>query len=306
MQTTEIRGLVPVLATPFGSDLSLDRPSLRRLVEFEVQAGADGLAVFGMASEAFALTDTERGQILADVTAAAPHLPVVAGVNATALQPALEQVRRHADGGAASVMVLPPYLVAPTPGQLLDFFGTVGELASSLGVGVMAQDAPAATGVTMAPALIADLAGLDGVDSVKIEAAPTVPKLCAVADQLGTRTLTILGGQNAQFVLDEYACGAVGTMPACEFTDLLAPILAQWHAGAVEQARAAFALLLPLIVWGLQSGPAWAIHKEVLVRRGIIDSAAVRAPAQPLPERMRGLLEEILAPLPLAPIPAVP
>lgn len=301
--STEIRGLVPVLATPFSADRSLDRPSLRRLVEFEVAAGADGLAIFGMASEAFALSDAERVEILADVTAAAPGLPIVAGVNATGLEPARDQMRRHVEGGATCLMVLPPFLVKPSQNQLIDFFGALGAQARALGASVMAQDAPS-TGVVMPPALLAQLADLDGVDSVKVEVPPTVPKMCALAEALQGRTLSVLGGQNAQFVLDELAVGAVGTMPACEFTDLLVPVLRTWKSGDRAGARAAFERLLPLIVWGLQSGPAWAIHKEVLVRRGIIEAAAVRAPAQPVPERMRSLLEEILAPLPLAPVPA--
>lgn len=300
---TDVHGLIPVLATPFATDGSLDRSSLRRLVEFEVRSGVDGVAVFGMASEAFALTDDERTQVLQDVAAAAPGLLVVAGINATGLHPAVDQLRRHAEGGARCVMVLPPYLVKPSSMQLVDFFGALGAEAARLGVSVMAQDSPT-TGVTMTTELIAGLADLDGVDSVKVEVPPTVPKMCAVNEALRGRPLTVLGGQNAQFVLDEYACGAAGTMPACEFSDLLAPVLADWAAGARAEARAAFARLLPLIVWGLQSGPAWAIHKEVLVRRGIIATATVRAPAQPLPARMHHLLEEILAPLPLAPVPA--
>lgn len=300
---TKIRGLVPVLATPFAADHTLDRASLRRLVEFQVGAGADGLAVFGMASEAFALSDSERTEILEDVRESAAGLPIVAGVNALGLASALEQLHRHVEDGASALMVLPPFLVKPGPAQLIDFFGTLGAEAAALGASVMAQDAPA-TGVAMSPAIIADLADLPGVDSVKVEVPPTVPKMCAVLESLAGRSLDILGGQNSQFVLDELAVGAVGTMPACEFTDLLAPVLRRWGSGDTAGARTEFQQLLPLIVWGLQSGPAWAIHKEVLVRRGIIASATVRAPAQALPERMRSLLEEILAPLPLAPVPA--
>ncbi|CAM3601771.1 dihydrodipicolinate synthase family protein [Occultella aeris] len=301
MQNVAIRGLVPVLATPFTETLDLDRGSLRRLVEFQARSGADGVAIFGMASEAFTLTTAEREAILTDVVAAAGPMPVVAGVGATAIAPALEQLRQLADGGARAAMVLPPFMVKPGPLQLVDFYATLAAEAIRLGVSIMVQDAPGATGVAMTPELIVALSDIDGVDSVKVEAPPTLPKMCAVATALGDRPMAMLGGQNAQFVLDEYACGAVGTMPACEFTDLLAATLAAWNSGDRAGARESFARLLPLIVWGLQSGPAWAIHKEVLVRRGIIESAAVRAPAQPIPARMVELLTEVLAPLPLTP-----
>ncbi|MCG5219155.1 dihydrodipicolinate synthase family protein [Streptosporangium sp. KLBMP 9127] len=289
-----VHGLVPILATPFLPGGALDRPGLRRLVEFELASGVDGVAVFGMASEGFALTAAERRVILADVTdVVGGAVPVVAGVYGTSTVTALEQAREAVEGGAGTLMVLPPSLVRPGPDQLLDFYGQLGKV----GAEVMVQDAPGATGLTMSSSLIVELSKLPGVTSVKVEAPPTVPKVGAVVGALGDEPFAVLGGMNAQFVLDEYARGSIGTMPACEFPDLLAPILADWNAGRRAAARAAFTQLLPLIVHGLQPGIAWAVHKEVLVRRGIIDHAVVRSPAKPLEVT---LPEEILAVLPIA------
>ncbi|MBB5785652.1 dihydrodipicolinate synthase family protein [Jiangella mangrovi] len=304
--THTVHGLVPILATPFLPDGSLDRPGLRRLVEFQLTSGVDGVAVFGMASEGFALTLAERQVILSDVREiVADAVPVVAGVNGTSSVTALEQAREAADGGADALMVLPPFMVKPGPDQLVEFYGLVGEFAASTGTEVMVQDAPGVTGVTMSAALIVELSKLDGVTSVKVEAPPTVPKVGAVADAVAAEDdgFAVLGGQNAQFVLDEYARGSIGTMPACEFPDLLAPVLATWNAGQRAEARAAFARLLPLIVHGLQQGIAWAVHKEVLVRRGIIEHATVRLPAKTLDAGGRALLDDILAPLDLGIVP---
>src|SRR5699024_5421293 len=102
MQECSMSGVVPILATPFATDGRLDRGSLRRLVEFQVSAGVQGVATFGMASETFTLTSTERTQILADVVAEASGLPVVAGVGATAVEPAREQLLEVAEQGAST------------------------------------------------------------------------------------------------------------------------------------------------------------------------------------------------------------
>lgn len=259
-------GLIPVLATPFHPSGELDLESLRRLVDFQVTSGVDGLAVFGFASEGFTLTVSERVSILDVVTRAG--LPVVAGVGATAVREAVEQTRLAREHGATAAMVLPPYMVKPSPSQIVDFYG---EVALSGGLPVMVQDAPGPTGVTMAVPLIVELSKLDGVESVKVETQPTAPKVAAVVAATAADFL-VLGGQNALFVLEEYARGAVGTMPACEFPDLLAPVL---RSGS----RADFNRLLPLIRFGLQPGIAWSIHKHVLVQRGIIATATVRSPA---------------------------
>ncbi|MEV4545692.1 dihydrodipicolinate synthase family protein [Micromonospora echinaurantiaca] len=287
-----VHGLVPILATPFGPDGALDLPSLRRLTEFQLASGVTGVAVFGMASEGFALTADERARILATVTdVVAGAVPVVAGVNGTSTVTAIEQADAAVAGGATALMVLPPFMVKPTPDQLLAFYSDV---AAAAGVEVMVQDAPGATGVTMAPALIAELGKLDGVTSVKVETPPTAPKVAAVVAARADDSFAVLGGQNAQFCLEEYGRGAIGTMPACEFPDLLGPVLADWAAGRHVEARAGFTRLLPLILFGLQQGIAWAVHKEVLVRRGLIADATVRSPARPLDAAGRASLATIL------------
>lgn len=286
-----LSGLIPILATPFTEQGELDLPSLRRLTEWQLASGADGVAIFGMASEGFALTGQDRARILAEVRdAAGDAVPVVAGVGATSTVTAVEQALAAADGGADALMVLPPYLVKPTGAQLVDFYGEVAERS---GIDVMVQDAPGATGVAMPESLIVELSKLGGVTSVKVEAPPTAPKVGAVVGGVAG-DFAVFGGQNALFCLEEYGRGAVGTMPACEFTDLLAPVLADWTAGRRADALAAFTRLLPLIRFGMQPGIAWAVHKEILVRRGLIASAAVRSPARPLDAGSLAFLDDVL------------
>lgn len=180
-------GLIPILATPFLSDGSLDQPSLRRLVDFQLVSEVDGLAVFGMASEGFALTMAERRTILRQVLEIVGEtVPVVAGVGSTSTATALEQARQATTDGARHLMVLPPFMVKPSPSQIVDFYGCLGEFAVSAGAEVMVQDAPSAAGVAMSPTLITELSKLDGVASVKVEASPTVPKVGAVVDPWAT------------------------------------------------------------------------------------------------------------------------
>ncbi|HEY3504900.1 MAG TPA: dihydrodipicolinate synthase family protein [Actinocatenispora sp.] len=286
MRSGATRGLIPVLATPFAANGDLDTDGLRRLVEFQQWCGVDGVAVFGFASEGFALTAADRDTILRVVDKElAGSAPLVAGVNATATRPAVEQARSCADAGASALMVIPPYQVKPSPAQIVDFYGAVAEQG---GLPVMVQDAPGSTGVTMSVELIAELSTLDGVTAVKIEPQPTTPKIGAVV--AATTDFSVLGGQNALFALDEYDRGAVGTMPACEFADALAPVLR-------EADRAGFDRLLPLIRFGLQPGLAWSIHKHVLVRRGVLTSAAVRSPARDADPGTLAALDRILADL---------
>ncbi|MGW6898830.1 dihydrodipicolinate synthase family protein [Streptomyces sp. NPDC054919] len=283
-------GLVPILATPFTTSGELDLPSLYSLVEFQLDAGVDGLAVFGMASEGFALATDERAIILRAVRdVVGDDLPIVAGVNGTSTVVAIEQARHAAAGGADQLMVLPPYLAKPNQQQLIEFFG---EVAAATDATVMVQDAPGVTGVTIDVPTVAALGRISGITSVKVEAPPTPVKVAAVTRALDD--LAVLGGLNAASLIEEYDNGSVGTMPACEFSDLLRDILDDLAADRRAQARSAFGRLLPLIHLGMRPGQAWAVHKEVLRRRGIIESGRVRLPAQELEPVTARALDEIL------------
>jgi len=287
-----IHGLVPILATPFHIDGSLDIPSLRRLTEFNISGNANGLAVSGMASEAFALTAMERQTILTEVVRIADDaVPVVAGINGTSTVTAIEQAREAEAAGATCLMVLPPFMVKPSAAQLVDFYHDVAE---AVDLEIMVQDAPGPTGVQMAVNTVVELSKIGGIASVKVEAPPTAQKVGSVVAAVQSDQFAVLGGNNAQLCLEEYARGAIGTMPACEFTDALSVILDKWHFGNRSDARKEFAALLPLLLFGVQPGLAWAVHKEVLVQRGIIDNPTVRLPAGSLDGGTRAALMELL------------
>ena len=59
----QFRGVYAIPVTPFNDDLSVDWDSLRKCVEFSVEAGAHGIVVPVNASEGPFLTDTERKQV---------------------------------------------------------------------------------------------------------------------------------------------------------------------------------------------------------------------------------------------------
>ncbi|HVT71130.1 MAG TPA: dihydrodipicolinate synthase family protein [Trebonia sp.] len=293
MSAPELADVLPVLATPFTADLDLDLDSLAKLTRWQVDVGARGVAVFGFASEGFALNGAERACILDVVREVLPpELALIAGVSATGTAEAVALAAEARRGGATHLMVLPPHMVTPSRAQLVGFYRDV----AAVGVPVMIQDAPGNSRVTMPPDLIVELAGIEGVTSVKVESPPTAPKIAALTP-LVPAGFDVLGGQNALFLLEELDGGSVGTMPACEFTDLLAEAVAAFRAGQPELARTRFNRLLPLIRFGLQPGLAWAVHKEVLVRRGLIRCAAVRPPAQPVSDRTRGWLDTVLGDL---------
>ena len=78
-----LRGVFPVLATPFNADFSPDERGLRAIARYAIEAGADGIVYPGVASEYDTLTMDERVHLVDVVAAVArDRVPLIVGASA--------------------------------------------------------------------------------------------------------------------------------------------------------------------------------------------------------------------------------
>ncbi len=276
---TEFQGIYPILATPFADDGTIDYASLDRLIEWTLEQEVDGLGLFGNASEGYALLNEERAPLLKHIVQRVNgRVPLIASSGHTGTDAAVALSQEVADLGAAALMVLPPYLLKPDGDGLLFYFDAISK---AVPVPIMVQDAPLMTGVAMPAALLARMGReIERVKLVKVEAPPTAPKITAL--QNAGSELTIFGGLNAQFLIEEYQRGAVGTMPNNDIPSVYVSIWRHLQAGRTEQAWSEFSRALPLIRFELQPGLGVSAMKHNMVKRGILASARVRHPTSTL------------------------
>ena len=277
---TAIRGIVPIVNTPFHDDGTIDLESQRRLVSFLVESGAHALGLFGNASEGYTLTEDERRVLLrAIVEEVDGRVPLVVSSGHTGTDAAVWLSKQAQDAGAAALMVLPPYYMKTDGDGLLHYFDAISK---AVRIPIMVQDAPAMTAVAMSPELIAKLGReIEHVTLVKVEAPPTPGKIARLHALAGS-SLGLLGGLNGHFLLEELDRGAVGTMPGCDMTDAFLRVWNQWTAGERDAARREFDRMLPLVRYELQPGMGVAVMKRNLCDAGIIASARVRHPTRTL------------------------
>ncbi len=287
------RGVWGILATPFhGDDLAVDTDSLARLVELYARAGARGVVALGVLGEAARLDTGERQRVLETVVGAAGDLPVVAGMAATATAPAIEEARRAASAGARAVMALVP---TSDPARVETH---VRRIADAAGLGVVLQDHPLTTGVTIAPGALAQAVRASGVVvAVKAEAPPTAPTIAALVPEIDA---PIFGGLGGVGLLDELLAGSAGAMTGFAVPEALVATVAAWQEGGYRAARERLLPWLPLILFEAQDKVSLAVRKEILRRRGVIAEAGVRMPGAPMPEALRRALD---AHLDAAPVP---
>jgi len=61
MSEQKLEGVFPVLTLPFTMDREVDYDSLKRLIDFLIDKGADGLAVFGLNTEFYKISIIMEG-----------------------------------------------------------------------------------------------------------------------------------------------------------------------------------------------------------------------------------------------------
>jgi 4-hydroxy-tetrahydrodipicolinate synthase len=261
-----LRGILPIVYTPFDAEGAVDLEDLERLVDYLIAAGAHGLAAVGGASECHKLALDER-QALAEATArfAAGRVPVVVGTSAVNTADAVT-LSRHAESiGARAVFLTPPLYGAASPEALRHHYGAV---ARAVSVPVMVQDAQ----VSVSPSQIVRLAEeFPNVCYAKEEAPLDSGHRVSELKRLRPELNVLSGGS---YLLDDLARGAQGAIPGSIGVADLARAYDRWTAGDPEGARAAFDHFTPLSFFRRPFPILCA--KEVLRRLGVFKAAHLR------------------------------
>src|SRR5687767_10063408 len=161
------RGVIPILATPFHDDESLDLASMRRLVSFMRALKVDAVTVLGVLGETDRLTDVEREATAKAAIEAAGDLPVIVGCSRPGVASTIAAIETAKRLGARAAMVAPP------EPNCFPYFQSVAKA----GLPLVVQDHPASTGVQMGTDLLLRLVKeIPEVAAIKCEAVPSPPK----------------------------------------------------------------------------------------------------------------------------------
>jgi 4-hydroxy-tetrahydrodipicolinate synthase len=291
--STELRGVIPITATPFDPRGRIDEDSIATLVEWEARCGVHGLNVLGIMGEAHKLSDAERRRV-AEVflKCAAGRFPVVVGVSHGGTDVAVELAQAAEAAGAAAVMLAPPTWLRGA-GAIVAHYRQV---ADALGIPVVVQDEPMTTGVLMPPELLLRLAAeVPACRYVKLEEPPTPTKITALRALPGGDRLAIFGGVNGLYFFEELSRGATGIMTGAAVPDVLVEVYRRFQAGDVAGAAAVFDRHASYLRYEGQQGIGLALRKEVLRLRGAIRHGAARAPGPTLDAVTRAELAAMLA-----------
>lgn len=291
--TTDLRGIVTVLNTPFNTDDSLDLPGLAKNVENAIRAGVAGFLVPAMASEVGALTESERAAVVrCTVETAAGRVPVIGGASAPDQAARCDAAKRLRALGCAGILVSIPFEDEEA------YTRDVEELAALDPGFLMLQDWDA-NGYGLPVPLVARLAEtVPAFQCLKVEVVPAGPKYTEVLKVTGGR-LHVSGGWAVSQMIEGLDRGVHAFMPTGMHL-IYTTIYNRYQCGDRAGAQALFEELLPVLAFSNQHlDISIYFFKRLLHAQGVYATDRVRAPKVTFDDIHKGaadrLIERVIA-----------
>ena len=123
-----LRGSLVAIVTPMSDDGALDLDALRRLVDWHIAEGTDGIVIVGTTGESPTVSFDEHCLLIrTTVEQAAGRVPVIAGTGANSTSEAIELTECAKRAGAQAGLSVVPYYNKPTQEGLYQHYKKIAE-----------------------------------------------------------------------------------------------------------------------------------------------------------------------------------
>lgn len=282
-------GNMVALVTPMYPDGALNWEALNRLVNRQIDNGADAIVAVGTTGESPTVNVKEHIRIIREVIDQVHgRVPVIAGTGANSTQEAIDLTRAALEAGADACLLVTPYYNRPTQEGLYLHFRAIAE---AVPIPQILYNVPSRTACDMLPETVARLASISNIIGLKeavgdISRGHRILELCGEkldlysGDDATAMECMLMGGRGTISVLSNVAPKAVH--------DLCVAALG----GNRVAAEAINARLQPLhraLFFEANPIPVkWALQEMGLITAGI------RLPLTPLSKRYYEPLREAL------------
>jgi 4-hydroxy-tetrahydrodipicolinate synthase len=293
----EFHGAFTALITPMKDSGEVDYDGFRRLIEFQIGEGIDGIVPLGTTGETPTLDETEEEPLIKlAVETAKGKIPVVVGTGSNDTKHMVVYTERAKRLGADAALVVTPYYNKPNDEGLLRHF----EAAASVGIPIIVYNIASRTGRNIPTPLMEKIARIPGIAGVKeasgdINQMGDVIREVAVPAMADGRKFWVLSGDDAM-TLPLMALGGDGVISVISniVPAKVKAMVSACIAGDFEKARKIHFELLPFIkaafietnpipvkqaakLMGLPAGPVrlplgkLSASNEVILKKAMVD-----------------------------------
>ena len=282
-------GCGTALITPMTQSGKIDEGEFERLIDWQIEQGADALVVCGTTGESATLTDEEHERLFRRaISTAKKRVPVIAGTGANDTAHAVRRSCMAADCGADGLLLVTPYYNKTTQKGLVEHFKTITNQAR---LPAIVYNVPSRTGMNIEPRTAKELAENEWICGIK-EASGSTAQAVRIAALCGD-DLPLYSGNDSD-ILSMLALGGKGVisvvsnlMPAAAHR-----LCAAWEQGDFLHARKLQLSLSPLVD-ALFSEVNPIPIKYAMQRTGWV-SGRCRLPLVELSEAKKQAIDELL------------
>ncbi|MCG9597186.1 4-hydroxy-tetrahydrodipicolinate synthase [Vibrio sp. Isolate25] len=283
-------GSIVALITPFNDDGEVDYVSLKKLVDFHVESGSDGIVAVGTTGESATLTVEEHVKVVTKtVEFADGRIPVIAGTGANATHESVTFSRLLNNSGISGCLSVTPYYNKPTQEGLYQHYKAIAEESD---VPQILYNVPGRTAVDLLPETVARLAEIDNIVALK-DATGDLSRI-AIHRELCGKDFILLSGDDSSG-LDFVKQGGQGVISVTNNIAAadMAKMMKLALEGKYEEAEIINQRLMPLHKnLFVESSPIpvkWAAHKMGLIAHGDL-----RLPLTELSENARPIVAQAM------------
>ena len=202
------KGLGIALVTPFKEDGSVDYKSLVRLVEYQLDNGADFLCILATTGETPVLTADEKQKIKETIVSlVGGRVPILIGCGGNNTAAIVEELQTRDFKGIDGILSVCPYYNKPSQEGLYQHFKTI---AAATKLPVVLYNVPGRTGVNMTAATTVRLANdCENIVAIK-EASGNLEQVDEIIKNK-PKDFDVISGDDA-LTFPMVSCGAVGVI----------------------------------------------------------------------------------------------
>lgn len=202
-----IQGSIVAIVTPMHADGSLDLPGLRKLIDWHIAEGTDGIVIVGTTGESPTVSVEEHCELIRiAVEHTAKRIPIIAGTGGNSTSEAIELTQYAKDVGADASLLVVPYYNRPTQEGMYQHFKKIVE---AVDLPAILYNVPGRTVADMSNETILRLAQVPGVIGVK-DATGNIGRGCDLMRQMPEGFAVYSGDDPTAMAL--MFCGAKGNI----------------------------------------------------------------------------------------------
>jgi 4-hydroxy-tetrahydrodipicolinate synthase len=230
----QFKGAFTALVTPF-SNGQLDEDAYRKLIEWQIQSGINGVVPCGTTGESATMSHDEHKRVIRIcVDQVKGRVPVLAGAGSNNTAEAVELTRFAKEAGADGALLITPYYNKPTQEGLYQHFKRI---ASEVSMPFIVYNVPGRTSVNLLPPTVARL-NKDIPDVIGIkEATGDLNQVSQVLEYCGP-DFQVLSGDDFTVLplLSVGGCGVISVVSNI-LPDKMSGLCAAWFKGDLAKAR---------------------------------------------------------------------